>query len=246
VRLRVDDLQVARSDGTQAVAGVTLAVRGGEIYGVAGVGGNGQTELAEALMGVCPALGGRILLDEADVYGAHPRRRRMRGLVSVPADRFAYGLAPDLSVAENLTIARLQTGAYGGSLWMRGGAMRRDTQAAIERFEIQGARPGTRAGLLSGGNAQKLVLARELDGTSGVILAHAPTRGLDVRACAAVHEHLRRARAAGAAVLLLSEDLDEVLGLCDRIGVLNRGRIVGELDCPADRQKVGALMVGHA
>jgi simple sugar transport system ATP-binding protein len=166
--------------------------------------------------------------------------------VSVPADRFTYGLAPDLSVAENLAAAGLQNGAYGTSLWVRGGAMRRATQDAIAGFDIQGARPGTRAGLLSGGNAQKLVLARELDGRAGVILAHSPTRGLDVRACAAVHEHLRRARDGGAAVLLISEDLDEVMNLSDRIGVLNRGRIVGEFDRPADRQAVGALMVGHA
>jgi simple sugar transport system ATP-binding protein len=246
VRLLVEALHASRADGAQTLSGATLAVRAGQIYGVAGVGGNGQTELAETLMGVRPALAGRIVIDEADVTHRHPRARRSRGLVSVPADRLGYGLAADLSVAENLTIAGLQSGTFGSSAWVRGGAMRRETQRVIGLFDIQGAHPATRAGLLSGGNAQKLVLARELDGTAGVILAHSPTRGLDVRACAAVHEHLRRARDAGAAVLLLSEDLDEVLNLSDRIGVINRGRIVGEFDRPADRQAVGALMVGHA
>jgi simple sugar transport system ATP-binding protein len=124
--------------------------------------------------------------------------------------------------------------------------MRSATRDAIGAFEIQGAAPATRARLLSGGNAQKLVLARELAGTPAVILAHSPTRGLDVRACAAVHAHLRAARDQGAAVLLISEDLDEVLALSDRIGVMNRGRIVAEFARPADRHAVGRAMVDHA
>lgn len=246
VRLSVDDLSALRDDGARLLNGASFAVRGGQIYGIAGVGGNGQTELAEVLIGVRAALAGRIEIDGTEVTRRPPRRRRERGLVSVPADRFAYGLAADLTVADNLGVAGLQSGTYGAAAWVRGGAMRRDTLGAIAAFDIQGARPSTRAGLLSGGNAQKLVLARELNGKAGVILAHSPTRGLDVRACAAIHEHLRRARDSGAAVLLISEDLDEVMNLSDRIGVLNRGRIVGEFDRPADRQAVGALMVGHA
>ena len=119
-------------------------------------------------------------------------------------------------------------------------------RAAIEAFNIQGARATTRARLLSGGNAQKLVLARELSGEPNVLIAHSPTRGLDVRACAAVHRALREASRVGTAVLLISEDLDEVLSVADRIGVINRGRIVGEFDAPADRQEIGRVMVGHA
>ncbi len=245
VRLAIAGLEAGGAGGPKRLAGVSLAVRGGEIYGIAGVGGNGQTELAEILVGVREATSGSIALDGVEISAAHPRRRRRAGLASIPADRYALGLAADLTVSENYGLSGLEAGKYGG-WWVSGAAMDEDTAAAIEAFEIQGAAPLTRSRLLSGGNAQKLVLARELARDAGVLVAHSPTRGLDVRACAAVHTHLRRARDAGAAVLLISEDLDEVLDLSDRVGVLNRGRIVGELDRPADRQAVGRLMVDHA
>ena len=245
VRLAIAGLEAAGVDGPPALAGVGLSVRGGEIYGIAGVGGNGQTELAEILVGVRRASAGRITLDGVEIAGAHPRRRRRAGLASIPADRHVLGLAADLTVSENYALSGLEAGKYGG-WWVSGAAMDGDTAAAIQAFEIQGAAPPTRSRLLSGGNAQKLVLARELSGDAGVLIAHSPTRGLDVRACAAVHGHLHRARDSGAAVLLIGEDLDEVLDLSDRIGVLNRGRIVGEFDRPVDRQAVGRLMVDHA
>ena len=245
VRLAITDLRAAREDGSQSLAGVGLSVRGGEIYGIAGVGGNGQTELAEVLVGVAKASAGTIALDGVEITASHPRRRRRAGLASIPADRYVLGLAADLSVSENYALSGLEAGKYG-RWWVSGGAMDQDTVAAIEAFEIQGAAAPTRSRLLSGGNAQKLVLARELSGDARILIAHSPTRGLDVRACGAVHTHLRRARDAGAAVLLISEDLDEVLDLSDRIGVLNRGRIVGEFDRPVDRQAVGRLMVNHA
>ena len=244
-RLEIADLSAARDDGVAALAGVTLAVQEGEIYGVAGVGGNGQTELAEVLMGVRPALRGTVSLDGEDRTAAHPGERRRGGLGTVPSDRYLYGLTADLSVAENFGLAGLAAGRYG-SWWVASARMRGDTEAAIADFEIQGGGPATRSRLLSGGNAQKLVLARELSGGAGILVAHSPTRGLDVRACAAVQSQLLEARDRGAAVLLISEDLDEVLDLSDRIGVLNRGRIVGEFARPADRHAVGRLMVGHA
>ena len=244
--LSVSNLQACRDDGVQTVNDLSLAVQGGEIYGVAGVGGNGQTELAEILMGVRAPLGGEVKLDSEDITKRHPRTRRRRGIRSVPADRFRYGLSPDLSVGDNYSITKLTSGSYGSFLWVSQSALRKNTRAAIERFEIQGAGTATRAGLLSGGNAQKLVLARELSDDSRLIIAHSPTRGLDVRACAAVHEHLVAARDAGAAVLLISEDLDEILMLSDRVGVLNRGRIVGEFSRPVNRVSVGECMAGHA
>lgn len=244
-RLEIADLSAARDDGVAALAGVALAVREGEIYGVAGVGGNGQTELAEVLMGVRPALRGTVSLDGEDRTAAHPGERRKGGLGTVPSDRYLYGLTADLSVAENFGLAGLAAGRYG-TWWVASARMRGDTETAIADFEIQGGGPATRSRLLSGGNAQKLVLARELSGGAGILVAHSPTRGLDVRACAAVQSQLLEARDRGAAVLLISEDLDEVLDLSDRIGVLNRGRIVGEFARPADRHAVGRLMVGHA
>ena len=245
VRLAIEDLAAARDDGVAALAGVSLAVQEGEIYGVAGVGGNGQTELAEVLMGVRSALGGRVALDGEDRTSAHPGERRRGGLGTIPADRYLYGLTADLSVAENFGLTGLAAGRYG-SWWVSASRMRGDTEAAIDAFEIQCNGPASRSRLLSGGNAQKLVLARELSGGGGILVAHSPTRGLDVRACAAVQNQLLEARGRGAAVLLISEDLDEVLDLSDRIGVLNRGRIVGEFERPANRNEVGRLMVGHA
>jgi simple sugar transport system ATP-binding protein len=128
-----------------------------------------------------------------------------------------------------------------------GSAMRESTAEAVGEFDVQGVRAlRQRAALLSGGNVQKLIIAREFSRNPKVIVAHSPSRGLDVRACAAVHERLLKARAEGAAILLISDDLDEVLNLSDRIGVMTRGRIAAEFEAPADRQAVGRVMVHHA
>jgi simple sugar transport system ATP-binding protein len=125
--------------------------------------------------------------------------------------------------------------------------MRRETEQALATFEVQGVRAmAQKASLLSGGNAQKLVIAREFSATPRIVVAHSPSRGLDIRACAAVRERLVAAREAGAAVLLISDDLDEVMSLSDRLGVINRGRIVAEFAAPMDRQRIGQAMVGHA
>jgi simple sugar transport system ATP-binding protein len=243
--LALDDVAFVRADGTRAIDGLTLTMHAGEIYGVAGVGGNGQTELAGLLTGLLQPSAGTIRLFGADVTAEDTRHLRERGLAYVPAERMRHGLAEDLSVADNYAIAGLRRGRYG-TVSVRRGAMKRDARAAIEASGIRGARPDLRAGLLSGGNAQKLLLARELSDDVSFLVAHSPTRGLDVRACAAVYDALLAARARGVAVLLVSEDLDEILAMADRIGVLNRGRIVGAFDAPADRHAVGRLMVGHA
>ena len=243
--IEIDRVGLDRPDGSRAVDGLSLQIRSGEIYGVAGVGGNGQTELAGLVTGLLQPDSGTIRLFGEDVTRAGTRHLRERGLAYVPAERMRHGLAEDLSVTDNFAIAGVRRGRYGVAS-IRRGAMRRDTRAAIEASGIAGARPDLRAGLLSGGNAQKLLLARELDGNARLLVAHSPTRGLDVRACAAVYDALLSARARGVAVLLVSEDLDEILTLSDRIGVINRGRIVGEFMAPANRHDVGRLMVGHA
>jgi ABC-type uncharacterized transport system ATPase subunit len=245
--LTVADLRGARSDGHVALAGATFTVRAGEIYGIAGVGGNGQTELAEILMGVRRPLSGRIDIAGAEnVHAEGPQQRRAQGLAFIPADRHTWGLAGGLSIAENYAVAGVLAGKYGSPVRVDTGAIRAATRKAVEAFDVQGVRgPGQKAGLLSGGNAQKLVIAREFSGSPRVVVAHSPSRGLDVRASAAVHERLRVARDGGAGVLLISEDLDEILLLSDRVGVMNRGRIAAEFAAPVERHAVGRALVHH-
>jgi simple sugar transport system ATP-binding protein len=247
-RLTVKGLRCARADGHLMVIDTSFHVRSGEIYGVAGVGGNGQTELAEALVGVRRPVAGSIVIEGlGEATNASPERLRDLGIASVPADRHTYGLAGALSVAENFCIGQIHNGRYGSWARINRAAMRKDAAEAVRGFDVQGVRSlGQKSALLSGGNAQKLVLAREFSRVPAVVVAHSPSRGLDIRACAAVHERLLAARTAGAAIVLISDDLDEILNLADRIGVMTRGRIAAEFDAPADRQEVGRIMVDHA
>jgi general nucleoside transport system ATP-binding protein len=252
VRLSVTGLASATVEGHTPLVDATFAVCSGEIYGIAGVGGNGQTELAEALVGGRQPSAGAISIKEpgsptpADITAATPRQRRNHGVASVPSDRQSFGLATRLSIIDNFAIGFVNEGRFGSTALIDRAGMRRATEAAVLEFEVQGVRSfWQRAGTLSGGNAQKLILARELSRAPSIIVAHSPTRGLDVRACAAVHARLVAARDAGAAVVLISEDLDEILGIADRIGVMTRGRIVAEFRAPADRHAVGRAMVDH-
>lgn len=252
IRLVVAGLASATVEGHTPLIEATFSVRAGEIYGIAGVGGNGQTELAEALVGGRQPSAGTISIKEpgartpTEITAATPRQRRDHHLASVPADRQSFGLATALSVIDNFAVGFIHEGRFGSAALIDRTRMRRATEAAVQQFEVQGVcSPWQRAGLLSGGNAQKLILAREFSRKPSIIVAHSPTRGLDIRACAAVHGRLLAARDAGAAVVLISEDLDEVLGISDRIGVMTRGRIVAEFDAPADRHAVGRAMVDH-
>lgn len=241
------NVSAARADGHRTLKDVSFTVKTGEIYGIAGVGGNGQTELAEVLMGVNTVLGGSIeIVGSGDLTHAPSMLRRALGVVSIPADRQSYGLAGELSIAENYAVGGVVAGRFGGWANVDRAAIRHATREAVIAYDVQGVRSmRQRAAMLSGGNAQKLVIAREFAVTPRVVLAHSPSRGLDVRAAAAVHDSLRKARDSGAAVLLISEDLDEILLLADRIGVMNRGRISEEFASPADRHLVGEAMVSH-
>jgi simple sugar transport system ATP-binding protein len=251
VRLTVRGLRSAASaQGRRVLDGVDLQLHAGEIYGLAGVGGNGQGELAGAIMGLPDtgsSLEGEIHLEgHGDLKAMGAPQRRNVGIAAIPADRYGLALAGGLSVAENYAIGRVHTGRYGPAWHLRKGRIQEDTQEAVRAFDVQGVRSvAQKAALLSGGNAQKLVLAREFGKSPSLVLAHSPSRGLDVRASAEVHARLRAARDGGAAVLLISEDLDEVLQLADRVGVMTRGRIAGEFAQPADRQAIGQAMVDH-
>ena len=241
-------LRVIDERGRDNLSEASFKVFSGEIYGIAGVGGNGQSELAAAIMGLNKPVDGNIKITGiGDVTLDNTMKRRSDGVSSIPVDRYLHGLAGKQSVLENYSIAAVIRGELGS--WLRFNktlAKEKVTEAIIE-FDVQGVNNiNQRASLLSGGNAQKLVIAREFSGNPKIILAHSPSRGLDVRAGAAVHKRLRAARDDGAAVILISEDLDEILLMSDRIGVLNRGKISAEFDAPASRSDIGKAMVSHA
>lgn len=247
VRLSLKELK-SSSGARVALNGVNLDVRAGEIYGLAGVGGNGQGELAAAIMGLPGMLEGAMQLEGlGDLKAADTGARREMQIATIPADRYGLALAGGLSVAENFGIGQVHAGRYGSFWKLAKSKMETEAKEAVKAFDVQGVRNiSQKAALLSGGNAQKLVISREFSKSPRLVLAHSPSRGLDVRASAEVHARLLAARDAGAAVLLISEDLDEVLSLADRIGVMVRGRIVAEFPQPADRQAIGQAMVDHA
>jgi simple sugar transport system ATP-binding protein len=247
-RLNIGALTCMRADGSPAVRDASFFVRAGEIYGIAGVSGNGQAELGEALIGAREPDSGEIWIENlGDVARGLGSNSRIAAVASIPADRYAFALAGGLSLADNFAVAAIRSRRYGSLGRLDRAAMARDTATAVADYDVQGVRSTRqKAALLSGGNAQKLVIAREFSRSPSVVVAHSPSRGLDARACLAVHQRLLSARDRGAAVVLISEDLDEVLGLSDRIGVMTRGRIVAEFERPADRQAIGRAMVDHA
>ena len=247
-RLNVGALTCPRVDGSAALREATFFVRAGEIYGIAGVSGNGQAELAETLMGARQPTAGEIWVENlGDVSHAPMSSTRIAAIAAIPADRYAFGLAGGLSIADNFAAAEVGCGRYGPLGLLDRRSMQRDAMNAVKQYDVQGVRSvKQKAALLSGGNAQKLVIAREFNRNPSVVVAHSPSRGLDARACNAVHQRLLLARDRGIAIVLISEDLDEVLSLSDRIGVMTRGRIVAEFERPADRQAIGRAMVDHA
>jgi simple sugar transport system ATP-binding protein len=244
-RLRVDDV-VAREDRhVHVLRGVSLAVTAGEIVGLAGLEGSGQVELIEVIAGVRPVASGSVSVDGLSMTGRSVRERQRSGVAHVPADRRHDGLVGGLSVAENLALTELgnRESARFGVLRRRAMALR--AQDLIARYDIRVPSPSVLVSALSGGNQQKVVLARELSRDPHVILCAYPTWGLDFAATAAVHGELRRRRDDGAAVLVASVDLDELLAICDRILVMQGGRIVGELPSrSATAEGIGRLMGG--
>ncbi|MEZ5665932.1 MAG: ATP-binding cassette domain-containing protein [Alphaproteobacteria bacterium] len=251
VRLAARGLRVLRHDGGVAVDGIDIDLRAGEIVGIAGVGGNGQDALVEALYGLRPVAGGTLDLDGRPLAHAPIAARRAMGLRIVPADRNDFALIPGFRAYENLALTEVPAGGYGFWTGLRRGRMAAEAARAMAARAIVGGGPRTPSRLLSGGNAQKLLLARELAAhgaiAPNVLIAHSPTRGLDVAACAAVHQALFDLCAAGGACLLVSEDLDEVMAIADRIGVLSRGRLAGPYPrAEIGRGRIGDLMLGHA
>ena len=239
--LEVRDLRVDGDRGNAAVLGVDLTVHACEIVGVAGVAGSGQRELAEAVAGLRRPARGEILVGGRRLHGGDPREAIDLGVAYVPEDRLGTGVASGLSIAKNLALKSYRRGSAGPLL--RLGRMRDAAEQAIRAYDVKTPGPAAAAGSLSGGNLQKVVLARELAGVPRVVIAASPTRGLDIAAVENVHGELVAAVGRGAGVLLFSEDLDEVLSLADRVVVMCEGRLT---EAPSwDLETIGLLMAGE-
>jgi len=243
--LELEDVWADSDRGGSAVRGASLVVRGGEIVAVAGVAGNGQRELAETVAGMRPATRGAIRIAGKAIRGGDPRAAIAAGVAYVPEDRLGTGVAPSLSIAANLALKGYREPHASRGPLLRLRRMRERALELIAHYRIAAPGPSAPARLLSGGNLQKVVLAREFSGRPRLLIAAAPTRGLDVGAIETVHAYVREAAADGVGVLLISEDLDEILTLADRIAVMYEGAVVGETArAEADVEEIGLLMAG--
>jgi len=244
-RLVVNGLTVKGDRGVDAVRDLGLEVRGGEIVGIAGVSGNGQRELAEAIAGLRPAVGGSVGIEGTELVGLKPAQVRKAGLGFVPEERMRDGVVAAFTVSENLLL--IDNAAPRFSRWgfLRGRTIRRHSEELVAEFDVKTPGLDTPARNLSGGNIQKLILARELSARPRVLLAAQPTRGVDVGAAHYIHQRLLEQRSAGTAILIISEDLDEVLSLSDRVLVMFEGQIIAEArPRESTREALGLMMAG--
>lgn len=243
--LSLTDIDVHDDTGMRAIQNLTLHVSAGEIIGIAGVEGNGQRELAEIIAGTRLPTAGRIRMMNVDITRLPVTRRRELGLAFIPEDRDREGIIGDFSIAENLIGSRLASPPVSRWGILQPRAIQDMARELIDRFSIWGGGPAARARNLSGGNLQKVVVARELTGTLRVILACHPSRGIDVNATRFIHQELLRLRDEGCAILLISGDLDEIFALSDRIITLYEGSITGDFPArQASREQVGLGMLG--
>jgi simple sugar transport system ATP-binding protein len=245
VVLAVRDIDVRDEHGNLAVAGVSLAIHAGEILGIAGVQGNGQTELVEALAGLRHPVAGSIVLQGTDVTQATPRQLAACGVAHIPEDRHKHGMVESYTIADNLVLNAYQQQPFAHRMVRHAAAIAAHATRLMQAFDIRAPHPAVPAGNLSGGNQQKMVIARECSRPLTLLIAAQPTRGLDIGATAFIHQHLVRQRDQGCAVLLVSADLDEILTLSDRIAVMYDGKILAIVaDWAASREMLGQLMAG--
>jgi ABC-type uncharacterized transport system ATPase subunit len=244
-RLTIDDLHAQSDRGMEALRGIDLSIRASEILGLAGVSGNGQRELAEAIFGLRPVTRGKISLEGRDITGKSPAEMNKLGLSYIPEERMVDGVIRDFTVAENLILKDHGQHPFALSIFMNPRAIARGCADLIRNFDIRTPHQDTPLKSLSGGNIQKLVLARELAGQPRVLIAAQPTRGVDIGATEYIHQRLLDQRERGTATLLISEDLDEILALADRIAVIYEGQIVGVVDRgAANVEELGLMMAG--
>lgn len=240
--LEIENLRVLDDRGIIAVRDVSLSLMEGEILGVAGVAGNGQRELVEAITGLRKPVKGSVKILGVDVTKSPPERIISLGVAHIPEDRFRYGVAPELSVADNM-IMKLSK-RFSKRMLMDRESIRREAERLVQEFEIVAPSIDAPVSLLSGGNIQKLIVARELSISPKIIIASNPTSGLDVASANYVHWVFHRLRSSGSSVILVSEDLEEVLALSNRIIVMRGGKIVREFEQGASVSEVGLAMTG--
>ncbi|RLJ59449.1 nucleoside ABC transporter ATP-binding protein [Litoreibacter meonggei] len=246
--LEVENLRVVDAAGVERVKGISLEVRAGEILGIAGVAGNGQSELLEVLGGMENGTGSiRVNGEELDLTGKHSdaRSRRKRGIAHVPEDRQREGLIMDFKAWENTAFGYDDDDAYQSGLLMNNVAIREDAEGKIERFDVRPANCDLEAKSFSGGNQQKIVLAREIERDPDLLLVGQPTRGVDIGAIEFIHQQIVALRDKGKAILLVSVELEEILSLSDRIAVIFDGHLMGErLPAETDEKELGLMMAG--
>jgi general nucleoside transport system ATP-binding protein len=245
VTFKVENLTASSDRGVPALKGVSFELRQGEILGIAGVEGNGQSELVEVLAGTRRATGGRVLLADKDVTAFDARTERDAGIAFIPEDRRGTGLVLNYSVADNLILGRQRTSKFAWrELVLRLIAIREWARRLVKEFDIRTPSIETAARNLSGGNQQKIIVAREMASRPKVLLAAQPTRGVDIGAIEFIHRRLVAERDEGTAVLLVSAELDEIRSLSDRIAVIYEGKIVSIEPADAPEERLGLLMTG--
>jgi simple sugar transport system ATP-binding protein len=243
--LRVQDVHIKDARGVSAVMGLSLTVQAGEIVGIAGAQGNGQTELVEALAGLRHPVAGTLTLLGSDITHASPRHIAACGVGHIPEDRHTHGMVAAYTVADNLVLNTYHQPPFARRWLRRRAAIAAQATRLMQAFDVRAPDPTTLAGHLSGGNQQKMVIARECARPLRLLLASHPTRGLDIGATASIHQHMLHQRDHGCAVLLVSADLDELLALSDRIAVMYHGMILATLARQeASRERLGQLLAG--
>jgi ABC-type uncharacterized transport system ATPase subunit len=244
--LELKNVFALNNSGVQALKDLSLTVSKGEILGIAGVDGNGQSEMAEIVSGLRKIQSGQVLIDGRGITGMSPKQIREWGLAYIPEDRLNTGLILEYTIAENLILDRWYSSPYSGKIFLDKHEMRRFAEEIVTNFDVRTPSLDVQVRYLSGGNLQKIVLGRELSKEHKLLIAHNPTRGLDVGAAEYVHKQLFKQKDSGVGVLLLSLDLDEILLVSDRIAVIYAGRIMGVFDrATADVDKIGPLMGGY-
>ena len=245
--LQVEDLRVKDKRDHEAVAGVSFEVRAGEVLGIAGVQGNGQTELVEALTGLTRSFGGKVTLAGQDVTNATPRHLVDVGIAHVPEDRHQFGMIESYPIADNMILNTYYQEPFSHRGTMNNKAVEEHAQQLVAQYDVRTPSVYTTGGSLSGGNQQKVVVAREFSRPIKLLIAAQPTRGLDVGSIEFIHRRIIEQRDAGAAVLLVSAELDEVMSVSDRIAVMYRGKVIATVEAKsATREQLGLLMAGVA